>query len=140
MRNGLQTDGTTKFGEHYATYDIRVPEATYTLGLRHVFSGSAQNTLETLKEILDDIDSVQLALGKQAASSKIVAKLKNTMSDHHTAEKLFNEVLEDFRAEILPTVAANWEQMTEIEREQLTCMNNFFCGLHFYVGLADTAC
>ena len=82
--------------------------------------------METLKEILNDIGSVQLALGKQAASSKIVAKLKNTMSDHHTAEKLFNEVLEDFRAEILPTVAANWEQMTGIEREQLTRMNNFF--------------
>ena len=122
----LQTDGTTKFGEHYATYDIGVPEATYTLGLQHVFSGSAQNTLETLKEILDDIDSVQLALGKQAASSKLVAKLKNTMSDRHAAEKLFNKVLEDFQAEILPTVAANWEQMTEIEREQLTRMNNFF--------------
>ena len=55
--NTLQTDGTTKFGEHYATYDVRTSETeiSYTLGLRHVFSGSAQDTLETLKEILDDI-------------------------------------------------------------------------------------
>lgn len=29
--------------------------------------------------------------------------------------------------------------MTEVEKEQLTRMNNFFCGLHFLVGLADTA-
>ena len=66
--NTLQTDGTTKFGEHYGTYDVRVPGSgsmqTYTLGLRHVFSGSAQDTLDTLKEILADIDSVHNALGK----------------------------------------------------------------------------
>ena len=124
----LQTDGTTKFGEHYATYDVRTSEAetAYTLGLRHVFSGSAQNTLDTLKEILDDIDSVQLALGKNAVSTKIISKLKNTMSDRHAAEKLFNELLHDFRADILPSVAENWEQMNEMEKEQLTHMNNFF--------------
>ena len=83
--NILQTDGTTKFGEHYATYDVRTSETeiSYALGLRHVFFGSAQDTLETLKEILDDIDSVQLALGKNAVSAKVVAKIKNTMSDRH---------------------------------------------------------
>lgn len=49
----LQTDGTTKFGDHFATYDVRVPESevTYSLGLRHVFSGSSHDTLETLKQI-----------------------------------------------------------------------------------------
>lgn len=92
--NTLQTDGTAKFGEHYATYDVRTSETeiSYTLGLRHVFSGSAQDTLETLKEILDDIDSVQLALGKNAVSAKVVAKIKNT-SDRHAAEKLFNQFM-----------------------------------------------
>ena len=34
---------------------------------------------------------------------------------------------------------SEWEQMCEAEREQLTRMNNFFCGLHFLVGLADAA-
>ena len=61
----------------------------------HVFSGSSMDTLETLKEILDDIDSVQLSLGHQAVSYKIVSKIKNTMSDRHAAEKLFNEVLQE---------------------------------------------
>ena len=137
----LQTDGTTKFGEHFGTYDVKNPEDdfTYHLGLRHVFSGSAQDTLETLKEILDDIDDVQLAIGKSTKSAEIVSKIKNTMSDRHAAEKLFNEILSDFRAEILPTVIDNWDSITEVEREQLTRMNNFFCGLHFMVGLADAA-
>jgi len=39
----------------------------------------------------------------------------------------------------LPTVAVNWSQITEVEQEQLTHVNNFFCGLHFLVDLADCA-
>ena len=59
----LQTDGTTKFGEHFTTYDVKTESLSYTLGLRHVFSGSSSDTFETLKEILSDIESVQLPLG-----------------------------------------------------------------------------
>ena len=43
------------------------------------------HTLETLEQILDDIE---LSLGHQAVSSKIIYKIKNTMSDRHAAEKL----------------------------------------------------
>jgi hypothetical protein len=134
----LQTDGTTKFGQHYATYDVRVPdECTYSLEMRHVFSGSSINTLETFKEILSDVDDVYKALGRDSISSQVLLKIKNTMSDRHSAEKLFNEMLHDYRAEVLPTVVENWQVMSETERKQLTRMNNFFCGLHYIVGLAD---
>ena len=63
---------------------------TYSLGLRHVFSGSAQSTLDTLVEILEDLDVVRKELGEGSVSSIIISKLKNTMSDRHAAEKLFN--------------------------------------------------
>lgn len=83
----LQTDGTRKFRQHYAACDIRVPEnTTYVLGIRHVFSGSSGTTLDTFKEILDDIETVQNQLGKSAVSNTIVSKIKNTMSDRHSAE------------------------------------------------------
>ena len=136
--NTLQTDGTSKFFQHYAAFDVSVSQTdTYTLGLRHVFSGASKDTLETLKEILSDLDSVQFALGKDTVSGLIVSKIKNTMSDRHSAEKLFNQLLEEYRSEILPLVTENWVEMNEIEKDQLTSMNNFFCGLHFIVGLAD---
>lgn len=135
----IQTDGTTKYGQHFATFDVATGDATYTLGLRHVFSGSAQNTLDTLKEILDDLDMVQREIGGAKVSSMIISKLKNTMSDRHAAEKLFNELLADYRAEILPEVFAGWAETSEREKGHITRMNNFFCGLHFMVGLADCA-
>ena len=43
----LQTDGTTKFGDHYATYDVQTDSFSFTLGLRHVFSGSCIRNLKT---------------------------------------------------------------------------------------------
>ena len=100
------------------------------------FSGLAQNTLETLKEILDDLDVVRKELGDSAVSAKIIQEIKNTM---HAAENLLCEILSDYRADILPAVVSEWEQMCEAEQEQLTRMNNFFCCFHFLVGLADAA-
>ena len=137
----IQTDGTTKHGDHFATYDISTSkdEQPYTLGLRHIFSGSAMDTMDTFKEILQDIDNVQKAIGKDAVSSEMVAKIKNTMSDRHSAEKKFNHLLHDYRMDLLPDVVENWNKMTNEEKETLTRMNNFFCGLHFVVGLADSA-
>ena len=61
------------------------------------------------------------------------------MSDRHAAEKLFNELLADYRSEILPDIVSGWAEASETEKEQLTRMNNFFCGLHFLVELADCA-
>ena len=46
----VQTDGTTKYGQHFATFDVATGDASYTLRVRHVFSGSAQDTLDTLKK------------------------------------------------------------------------------------------
>lgn len=56
--------------------------------LRHVFSGSADDTLQTLKEILEDIDSVQEQIGEKPSSNKILMKIKNTMSDRYAAESI----------------------------------------------------
>ena len=85
--------------------------------MRHVFSGAAKDTLETFKEIVSDLHGIQLALGKDSVSAMIVSKIKNTMSDRHAAEKLFNELLEEYRKDILPVATENWAEMSEIEKD-----------------------
>ena len=56
----------------------------------------------------------------------------------HAAEKLFNELLANYRAKILPDVVSVLAEATKTERGQLTQISNcFFCVLHFLVGLAD---
>ena len=82
---------------------------------------------------------VQRELGCAEVSAKIVSNLKNSMSDRHAAEKLFNKMLAEYRADILPDVVSGWSELSDKEKEQVTRMNNFFCGLHFLVALADAA-
>ena len=61
------------------------------------------------------------------------------MSDRHIVEKNFNVLLEDYRADILPKVVDSWKQMIPEEQLSISTLNNFFCGLHLLVGMADVA-
>lgn len=70
----LQTDGTSKHGEHFGTYDVATADTTYRLGLCHVFSCTAQNTLENLTEILDDLDLVRKAVALLTVSAMSISK------------------------------------------------------------------
>ena len=109
----LHSDGISKFGQHYGEY---------SLGLSETLTGSAEVTLSTLKVILSDID---LIVGEDTGN-KILTSIKNTMSDRHIVEKKFNCLLEDYRAQILPMVAADWDMLSIDEQSNLSSLNNFF--------------
>ena len=51
----LHSDGTTKFGQHYGSFQVSAEETVYTLGLSEMLTGSAEKTLDTLKQILNII-------------------------------------------------------------------------------------
>ena len=105
--------------------------------MHHVFSGSASNSLKTFKEILTDLDDINAALGKEAVSSKILLKIKNTMSDRHAAEKLLNGMLHYYRVEIRITNSCRKLGKYEWCREgTFNEHESFFCDLHYVVGLA----
>lgn len=131
----LHSDGTTKHGQKYVSYQVSVGEDVFSLGMREILSGSAQTTLDTLIEVTEGI-------GKSSSSSdvakKIIGVIKNTMSDRHIVQKKFNELLESYRREVLPTIQAGWDSLSEEEQASLTKMNNLYCGMHFVVNLAET--
>ena len=135
----LHSDGTNKFGHKYSGYQVSTSTGdSYTLGLREMCNGSAQTTLDTLNEILADIEEVaDKALGVDNAANRILANIKCTMSDRASTEKSFNDLLTAYRSEILPTVVDNWGELLLEQREAMAHMYNFFCGMHFIVGMAD---
>ena len=45
----LHSDGASKFGQHYGSFQISVEGSAYTLGLSEMLTGSAEKTLDTLK-------------------------------------------------------------------------------------------
>ena len=130
----LHSDGTSKYGQHYYSFQISTQDSAYSLGMAEMLTGSTTQVLHTFKQILSD---VELVAGPNSGKL-ILSRIKNTMSDRHVVEKKFNEVLEDYRNEILPTIVQSWEQMTPDEQGSISTLNNFFCGMHVVVGMADT--
>lgn len=131
----LHSDGTSKFGQHYGSFQISTDTTAYSLGLSQMLTGSAQQTLDVFKQILSDF---QQTVGSQA-KAKLVTGIKNTMSDRHIVQKNFNCLLEEYRALILPEVITSWHDLSSEEQQSMSSLNNFFCGLHLLIGMADTA-
>ena len=114
----------------------------YVLGMRQMISKSAENTLDTLKIILDDLSAICSELSEGGEENdvglKILTNIKNTMSDRAATEGLFNNMLQTFREKCLPMFKEGWEHFTPAAKAKLTEMNNFFCGLHLLVSMAET--
>ena len=131
----LHSDGTSNFGVHYVGFQMSTERSAYSMGLSEMVTGSANQTLSTFKQILEDIELVAGA----GVGEKIVGHIKNTMSDRHVVQKNFNSLLEDYRLQILPLVVSNWSTLSVEEQGELASLNNFFCGMHVIVGMADIA-
>ncbi len=130
----LYTDETRKFGRTYNVYIATdVEKNCYLMGLREMSNKSAKTCLDTFKEILTDIsESANTEVG-----DLIVTHIKNTMSDRAQTEVAFNRLLEDYRSYVLEKICVNWHDLSEIEQQSLSKMNNFFCGLHLLVNFAE---
>ncbi|XP_033730479.1 uncharacterized protein LOC117319875 [Pecten maximus] len=144
----LYTDETRKHGHTYQSYLITDKDKnSYLLGLREMENKSGQCTLDTMKEILKDIsDYCSHSEDKEAdcepgqtVGYHILKNVCNTMSDRASTEKHFNVLLQEYRNKILPDVVYNYTNLTTQEKELCGQMNNFFCGLHLLVGIADVS-
>ena len=132
----MHTDEASKYGQKWGAFASRDDKGNYTLlGLKDMATKSSHDTLETFKDILQDIDDIN----KNGSGNKILVNIRNTMSDRAATETKFNQLLAEYRDQILPEVVLNYENLCEEEKMSLSRMNNFFCGLHTLVHLAETA-
>ena len=128
----LHCDGTTKFGDKYVSYQISSEDSAYSIGLADMQAGTALQTLDILKGILQEVERVcHIATGTNNVGAQILGTVKNTMSDRHIVQKNFNELLQAYREEALTAITTNWNELTGEQQEALASMNHFFCGLHF---------
>ena len=132
----LQSDGTSKKGHSYTTFDATNNEGQFfVLGMREVGAGDAQTQLDLLKEIMGDISSFK----KEDIYGKFFLSVKNLMSDHCNTEKKFNKLFIDCRSQIIPKMKSDWETLSSDEQNKLLNVHEYFCGLHYLVALADTS-
>ena len=97
------SDGTSKKGYSYATFDYQKPDGTIIVtGLRCVGGGDAQTQWDTFKEILSEISE---SSGNTDSSfiSKTFFSIKNLMSDHCANQKKSKSFLR-IRSSVIPDV------------------------------------
>ena len=78
----LHSDGTSKYGQHYYSFQVSTQDSAYSLGMAEMLTGSTTQVLHTFKQILSD---VELVAGPN--SGKFILSKINTMSDRHVVEK-----------------------------------------------------
>ena len=61
------------------------------------------------------------------------------MSDRASTQIKFNEMLEEYRKDILPLTIENYDSMSEAQQLSLGKAVQLFCGLHALVHLAEVA-
>lgn len=99
-------------------------------------SGDTDTQLAVLKQILHEIEE-SMENSETNVAKKIVSSIKNLMSDRHIVQKNFNKLFQGYRATTLPEVVKGWDDLSEADKNNLERVNDFFCGMHFVVGLAD---
>ena len=96
------TDETSKFGEKYMGYHGSDDSGRFwVLGLRDISTKSASDTLDTFKQVLNDIETYAENATTPVAK-QILVNTKNLMSDRAATEVKYNRLFEEHRAEILP--------------------------------------
>lgn len=122
----LETDETSKFGTKFGVYAVRESAGNpYVLGLRELVIKSGQDTTETFKQILFDLDQRYYDT-RNLASQNILFHIRNTMSDRAATEMKFNQLLEAHRSEVLSEIMNNWSNLDEEDKSVLSHLNNFF--------------
>ena len=89
-------------------------------------SKSADDTLATLKDVLNDISHIynnHLKPGNETGI-KILSQIKNTMSDQAATESKFNELLKTYRSECMDKCIDGWDSFSVDAQEALNKMNN----------------
>ena len=86
----LHSDGTTKFGRKFQSYQIGTTDKTLSIGLVDMRSGTAEQTMDIFKQVLTDIERVvhKVDQVEQDTAKRILSKIKNTMSDRSIVQKI----------------------------------------------------
>ena len=133
----LHSNGTSKFGRSYSTFGFKKDDGTLlVVGMREVGGADAQSQLDLFEEVFDEVCE-SFGNEKENLISKSLVSNKNLMSDRCATQKKFNNLFIEFRKNVLPHTIKNFNDLSLEQQKKMANVNQFFCGLHYLVGLAD---
>ena len=125
-------DGTTKYHKKYQNFQVTTKDKrTLSFGLGEMAGGDAASALQEFTLMADEIaDSISGGSDKELNFARLMESITSTMSDQGPINPIFNSQLKVLRETILPVAKENWETLSDVEKDELKKMGNFFCKLH----------
>ena len=135
LRNTLHGDGTTKYHLHFQNFQVTTSKGqSLSAGLLEVVGQDAQTLFEVwqkrFREIAQAMSGTDTRNNLTDNVNKLVASVKNTMSDQCATNGVFNSLIHDLRAMVFPDGIKNWDNFSDSEKTSFNQMGNFVCKVH----------
>ncbi|VDI51116.1 Hypothetical predicted protein [Mytilus galloprovincialis] len=140
--NVLHQDATTKYHDHYEGMQVTLKDGSnLSLGLSKVGGGDAATYTKCFNNIIDDLARSYSNPDEDSTKvkAKLITSIKCFLSDQCATNNVFNENIEKIRKDLLPTVINNFDNLTEIEKSDITKMGRFACRLHLLANFGTAA-
>ena len=144
-KNTIHIDGTKKRFREFSSVDITTDTGEgLSVGFDEMSGGTADDYLASTVGILAEIAELLVPqtstkLEKDTKLGEILTKIRNTMTDRHVVNKVFNERFYDIRQNYMTLVRRDMEDMTQEEIHEVLNMNNLFCSAHVLANCGTTA-
>ena len=140
--NCLHSDGTTRFHKHYHSFQLPTSEGeSVSFGLVQLGGQKADDITEALMNKLEDLaHAVTMgdAENRKNVFNQLLMSITSTMSDRAAINTAFNREFDNYlRSSVIPNVLSNWNNMDDDERNTITNVGHYFCGLHLIVNFAE---
>eukprot|EP00058_Branchiostoma_floridae_P022005 XP_002607495.1 hypothetical protein BRAFLDRAFT_69926 [Branchiostoma floridae] len=132
----IHSDGTSKDGIKYNGYQLTTGKGQHrTAGILKMSSGQSAEQLEGLQFTLKKLAMISNSRHHHPCQAVTVQNQEHH-GDDVASQKHFNELLEEYRAEILPDVIDGREDLSAEVQQNISAMNHMYCQLHALVGCA----
>ncbi|KAK6194825.1 hypothetical protein SNE40_000369 [Patella caerulea] len=142
----LQLDGTKKKFNEYGAYQVTLNNAsgqkeTYSLGMKEMLKGDTDSFIDTMLSVFRDLaetfsdDSEQI----NEIRTKMLANIKNLMTDRHIVNKSFKIKFEELRAELFDKYLKNFSTLSNQSKNQVVELHSLFCALHVIGNMGTVA-
>ena len=134
----LHVDGTTKKRKGYTTFLASTDEGCVGMSLHDIHTESAEGLLEETEETLNELNVLNITENKEH-TLHLLSKIKNTMTDRCIVNKAYISKLEKWRASALPQVVTNWAEIDDNVKQEMSTINDMYCGKHLVLNLQEYA-
>ncbi|CAD6200198.1 unnamed protein product [Caenorhabditis auriculariae] len=130
----LHSDETTKNKSKVQMFGVSRPDGgSLILGIEQVVEKSAITAFKALA------NQFKTPGAPKDCFDQFIAQVTCTMSDKAATQLKFNELVEHYRATVIPAVVSGWSDRSFEEQQRLMTFSNFFCQLHVIANFARVA-